>query len=211
MSHQTQIAPATAELLGDLAPLIEQLGSTDGLASLTDALASLSQLHAAADLQSFLQNYHAKILRPLELPAIQRAFNHAARNELRELIAYDRQIAGESLLQNFSHASRRAGQNQLLRLRPLRDHRLVQRYLAAVEQGEANGWHTLVYGLTLSVFSLPLRQGLCAYANQITRGFIDSAARTLALSQTESNQILNGFSATIPATIESLFADSLLA
>ena len=46
--------------------------------------------------------------------------------------------------------------------RPLRDQRLVQRYLTAVEQGEAQGWHTLVYGLTLAVYSLPLRQGTCS-------------------------------------------------
>ena len=49
---------------------------------------------------------------------------------------------------------------------PLRDERVVQRYLAAVESGEAHGWHTLVYGLTLVVYSLPLRQGLLGYAHQ---------------------------------------------
>ena len=165
MLHQTQLAPATADLLGDLHPLIEQLGSTDGLAALADAATSLPvrPITTAADLQLFLQNYHAKILHALELPAIQRAFHHAARNELRELIVYDRELAAEPLQQNFATASRRVGQAQLQRLRPLRDHRLVQRYLAAVEQGEAQGWHTLVYGLTLSVYSLPLRHQFGKY------------------------------------------------
>ena len=62
----------------------------------------------------------------------------------------------------------------------MRDQRVVQRYLQAVEGGQANGWHTLVYGLTLAVYSLPLRQGLLGYAHQTTRGFIYSAARMLA-------------------------------
>jgi len=54
---------------------------------------------------------------------------------------------------------RRVGQSQLKRFRSLRDHRLVQRYLKAVGEGRAHGWHTLVYGITLSVYSLPLIQG----------------------------------------------------
>ena len=47
------------------------------------------------ELRVFLKTYHAKILQPLELPAIQRAFAHAGRNELRELIALDQQLSGE--------------------------------------------------------------------------------------------------------------------
>ncbi len=63
-----------------------------------------------------------------------------------------------------------------------------KRYLAAVESGEAHGWHTLVYGLTLAVYSLPLRQGLLGYAQQTTRGFIQAAARSLELSETDSRR-----------------------
>jgi urease accessory protein UreF len=212
MLHQTQIAPATADLLGDLQPLIDQLGSADALAALAGDVSALPlrQITAAADLQAFLQNYHVKILQPFELPAIQRAFNHAARNELRELIAYDHQLADEPLLQNFASASKRVGQNQLLRLRPLRDHRLVQRYLTAVENGEAHGWHTLVYGLTLSVYSLPLRQGLCGYARQTTSGFIHAAAKSVTLSKIETAKILDDLSLTIPATVETLFTQITL-
>jgi hypothetical protein len=56
---------------------------------------------------------------------------------------------------------------------------VVQRYLHAVESDQADGWHTLVYGLTMAVYSLPLRQGLLGYAHQTTRGFIYSGARML--------------------------------
>jgi len=213
MLHQTQLAPATAELLGDLRPLIEQLGSAAGLAALAGGSGNLPvrRISTAADLQLFLQNYHTRILQPLELPAIQRAFNHARRNEVRELIACDRQMAGEPMLQNFSAASRLAGQSQLQRLRPLRDERVVQRYLGAVERGEAHGWHTLVYGLTLAVYSLPLRQGLVGYAQQTTRGFLQSAARSLALSESDYTTVFANLSAAFPAAVESLLAPSVLA
>jgi len=206
MLHQTQLAPGTAELLGDLRPLIEQLGLADSLTAMAGGLGAATprQISTAEDLKRCLEHYHAKILLPVELPAIQRAFDHAGRNELRELIAFDRQLAGESILQSFASASRRVGQSQLQRLRPLRDQRMLKRYLAAVELGEANGWHTLVYGLTLAVYSLPLRQGLIGYAHQTTRGFIQSAARSLALSETDSQKMLEEILTPIPAAVESL-------
>lgn len=213
MLHQEQNMPAeAAELLGDLHPLVEQLGSLDGLVTLNGASDSLQvrEVKSLPALRNFLQEYHAKILSPLELPAIQHAFSHASRNELRELVALDKRLAGESLLQNFAAASRRVGQGQLQRLRPLRDLRIVQRYLAAVDSGEAHGWHTLVYGLTLAVYSLPLRQGLLGYAHQTTRGFIQSAARSLKFSEKASRDLLQELCAPFPAAVDSLLAPALL-
>jgi urease accessory protein UreF len=206
MLRQSQLVPETAELLGDLGPLIEQIGAPRGLNTLAGAAGALQirRIHSAADLRAFVGNYHAEILQPLELPAIQRAFHHASRNELRELLAYDRQLAGEPLLQSFVSASRLIGQVQLERLRPLRDHRFAQRYLAAVGRGEADGWHTLIFGLTLAIYSVPLRQGLFVYAQQTTRGFIQAAARSLALSEAHSQTLLDEFSTALPAAIESL-------
>lgn len=205
--HQKLIAaPATAEMLGDLHPLIERIGSPEGLMSLAGAADAVhvGQITTAAELRLFLRNYHAQILQPCELPAIQRAFNHAVRNELRELIAFDKELAGEPILQSFVSASRRVGQAQLQRLRPLRDQRIIQRYLAAVGKGEASGWHTLVYGLTLAIYSVPLRQGLFGYARQTTHGFIHAAARSLRISETESNLILEEFSANLPTAVDGL-------
>ena len=183
---QTQLALSdAAEWLGDWHPLAEQLGSTNGLVTLGSVSASLRlvPVHDVPSLRSFLRNYQSQILLPFELPAIQSAHGHATRHEVRELIALDQGLAGQPLFSEFAAASRRVGQSQLRKLRPLRDQRVVQRYLHAVESGEAHGWHTLVYGLTLAVYSLPLRQGLLGYAHQTTRGFIYSAARMLRLSE----------------------------
>ena len=214
MLHKTQIEPAkAAELLGDLHPLIEQLGSAEGLAALAGGagLPPARPINTAGDLRVFLHNYRARVLEPVELPAIQRAFFHASRNELRELIALDGQLAQEPLLRKFAPASRRIGQERLARLRPLRDHRLLQRYLASVEQGEADGWHTLVFGLTMAVYSLPLRQSLLGYAHQTTGGFIRSAARSLALAENHSRELFEELCNGLPAAVESLLGSNIVA
>jgi urease accessory protein UreF len=207
MAKQPQVALVdAAEWLGDWHPLAEQLGSTDGLVTLgsVSALLRLNPVHDVRSLKDFLRTYLGRILLPLELPAIQAAYEHAGRHEVRELVALDQQLASEQLLQDFSGPSRRVGQSQLHKLRPLRDDRVVQRYLQAVESGHAHGWHTLVYGLTLWLYSLPLRQGLLGYAQQTTRGFIYSAARSLKLSERQCRRLFDELYADLPQAVEGL-------
>lgn len=182
-----------AEWLGDAHPLVAQLGTADGLASMHALAGSLTvkPITSLAALREFLQAYRDRILLPHELPAIQTAFTHASRNEVRELIAFDQQLASEPMLREFANASHRIGRDQLTKLRPLRDERMVQRYLTAVESGQAHGWHTLVYGMTLVLYSLPLRQGLLGYAHQTTRGFIHAAARGLTLKESECRDLFD--------------------
>jgi urease accessory protein UreF len=209
MVTQTQVALNDAvEWLGNWHPLAEQLGSVDGLVTLASA-SSLLRLQPVCDLPSlerFLRAYQARILIPYELPAIRSAHAHASCNGLRELVALDRNLAAEPVLQYLAKASQRVGQSQLRKLRPLRDLRVLQRYLRAVESGEAQGWHTLVYGLTLAIYSLPLRQGLLGYAHQTTRGFIYSAPRCLRLSERTCRALFNDLCAGLPAAIEPLFS-----
>lgn len=204
-----QLQPALgepAEWLGDWHPLVEQLGSTDGLVALSEVSACL-QISPVQDLPSlrrFLRDYYERLLLPIELPAIERAFGHACRHEVRELVGFDRQLADEPALKPFAEASRRVGRCELRKLRPLRDERVVRRYLEAVEQGEANAWHTLVYGLTLALYSMPLRQGLLGYGFHTTRSFIYSAARSLPLSERNCRGLLAELCAGLPHAVEAL-------
>ncbi len=210
MLTQKQIAQEPSLWLGDFHPLVEQLGLVDGLVTLGTVSASLQikPVENFRTLREFLKNYHSQILLPLELPAIRDAFNHASHNELRELVALDQKIAAEPLLKNFTEASRRVGESQLQRLRPLRDQRFVQRYLAAVESGEAQGWHTLIYGVTLAVYSLPLRQGMHRYAIETMRGFIHAAGRSLHFSETKAATLLEELCEDAPAAIETLLVQT---
>lgn len=212
MVKPTQLAlNDAAEWLGDWHPLAEQLGSTDGLLTLCSVSSEL-RLPPVADADSLeraLRQYQAQILVPIELPAIQAAHGHAARNELRELVALDQQLQGQPILRRFASASRRVGQGQLQKLRPLHDQRMVRRYLHAVEIGLAHGWHTLVYGLTLEIYSLALRQGLLGYAHQTTRGFIYSAARMLRLSERQCRHLFESLCAELPQAVEKLVREAV--
>ena len=195
-----------AEWLGDWHPLVEQLGSANGLVALSEISTSMEIpiVHDLPSLRRFLCNYQKHILVPHELPAIRRAFDHTCRHEVRELAEYDRRLADENALKPFAEASRRVGQTELLKLRPLRDERIVRRYLEAVDRGEANAWHTLVYGLTLALYSMPLRQGLLGYGFQTTRGFIYSAAKPLELSEKSCRALLEELCASLPDAVEKL-------
>jgi urease accessory protein UreF len=199
--------------LGDWHPLAEQLGSANGLVALSDISASMQVplVHDLASLRNFLTSYQGQLLLPVELPAIQRAFDHTCRHEVRELAEFDRQLAGEAALKPFAEASRRIGQTELLKLRPLRDERIVRRYLEFIERNEANAWHTLVYGLTLALYSIPLRQGLLGYGYQTTRGFIYSAAKALQLSEKDCRALLDELCGNLPAAVEGLIAQRVAA
>jgi urease accessory protein UreF len=193
LSSEQLLKREPAELLGDWHPLVAQLGSAEGLVEFA-AVASLLNVGAFSHeggLREFLQRYTNQLLLPLELPAIQRAFDHASRNELRELIEFDREQAQSPVLRDFGSASRRVGQEQLRRLKPLRDQRFIQRYLMAVGDGRAAAWHTLVYGVTLAVYSLPLRQGLLHYGAETLRGFVQLACRSITVSELVLQQMLD--------------------
>jgi urease accessory protein UreF len=205
------VPSSPAELLGDPHPLLDQLGSADDLA-ITSTVVSAVNFHRVSSLPAlriFLDAYRTDILVPVELPAIVSAYHHAARNEVKELIALDGRLAEESAIREFAMASCRVGQRQLSKLRPMRDQRLVQRYLAALEDGRARGWHTLVYGVSLAMFSLPLRQGLQHYAEQTARGFIDSSAKSLRLAEVDCDALLTEQAEHLPGSISAVLPPTL--
>ena len=209
MLENTDRAPReSVEQLVEPHPLLEQLGSMDGLVTLTSAAASLRRtpVDSLDSLVQFLEVYQSRILLPLELPAIFRAHHHASCNQTRELIALDGQITKLPILQEFASASRRIGRAQLGRLKPLRGERLVQRYLHAVDEELAQGWHTLVYGITLALYSIPVRQGLMHYARQTLGGFIHSAARPLRLSEKAGTEVLEHLCVDLRPKLEALIA-----
>jgi hypothetical protein len=156
--------PATGEeLAGEAAALTRALGSPDTLASLT-ALAELIDAPrpvSLPDVRAFLARYRERLLTPVELPAIRDAFEHARRGEA-GVVELDRRPPPRSA---GPHSRMPADGSAALRCDGfgLRD-RTLRRYLRAVENGEATGWHVVVFGLLLALFALPLRQALVHYA-----------------------------------------------
>lgn len=187
-------APDGSGLLGDVQALLAQLGSGEAQVPVTSA-----GMPATFDaVRKFLHDYKRKVLIAHEWPAIYRAYNHVRQNECHELIALDESLARDQHLAPFADASRRIGQFQLKRLGPLRGERVLQKYQAAIDEGRAHGWHTLVYGLTLAIYSLPVRQGLIHYAQQILRGYLESAAQSFSVSEEQHQSALNDLLADLP-------------
>lgn len=155
-----------------------------------------------AGFAGFLASYTREILMPHELPLIARAARHAEFHEVRELICLDQALLHRPVPTPLASASRRVGRSQLRRFRTLKDLRVMQRYRHAVEAGAAEGWHTIVYGLTLHGFSLPLRQGLMAYALRTLQSFTASAGAMTRLPTEFREKLFTGLSREISPAID---------
>lgn len=198
-----------APLRGDWRSLLEQLGLAPAPGDL-NLLADWLEVKPPANvagLRRFLAAYRDGQLLPRELPVIRDAFRHASRGETRELIALDSAPGTAPSAASFTRASHRVGREQLRRLRPLRDFRVAQRYLSAVESGEAHGWHTLAYGVTLAAYAVPLRQGLLHYARATLRSFAESGARALTLTEAELESLLEAGFQPVGAAVDALIGD----
>jgi urease accessory protein UreF len=191
LDQTTSLQQRATEILGDLNAFAEQLGGAESLGQVPLAASSWEGARIANPraLSAFLEHYASNVLIAHELPAVSRAYHHATRYELRELLAFDCELASVPVLRPFMPASRAVGQLQLRRLLPLKDERMVQRYIRAVDAGEANAWHTVVFGLVLTLYSLPLRQGLSHFAQQTLNGFIEAAANSAQISENHARQL----------------------
>lgn len=175
--------------------------------------AGWGQVRDAVTLKEFLVGYCECELPDFELAVIIRAWELASRSAWRELLELDVEVGGQMRARvdagvpGLVAASRRVGRSQLRRLLPLKDSRLVQRYGEAVESGRAAGWHTVVYGLFLGVFSIPLRSGMQHYGVQAVRGFLAGGASRLGISAVELAAIDQSVVELIPRSIERVLAE----
>jgi urease accessory protein UreF len=205
--HGREDSPEEAALLSaKFDALFRQVGSPDVYEEALLLPVTPGGIGSKHALRDFLQGYHTCVLAPLEMPAIAKAHFVASRGHSRELIALDAQVGAEPISPALASASRRTGRAQLERLRPLRDERVVQRYLAAVEAGRASGWHTMVYGLSLAVYSWPLRSALLTYARVTLSSLARSAAQPSGLAEAACQEVLQAIFLQLPTTLEQTVA-----
>jgi urease accessory protein UreF len=192
----------------DWRALEEQLGSPDEATAINSAAfaSTLTNIRTAEQLRDFLTQFQNKTIAQDELPTILRAYNHARRNEVREIIELDRSLKESFPNEALANASERVGRNQLRKMRGLKTERVVTRYWDAVYKKEAHGWHTVVFGVVLAVYSIPLRQGLNHYGNQTIRGFLEAGAAALRLRAPEVNELESSLLADMPAIVERTLA-----
>lgn len=152
-------------------------------------------------LRTFLEQYRDDVLSPKELPTMLRAQDLAFSGKARELVALDQEWGMTAATLRFAEASVAVGRRQLGRLRPMQDMRVIQKYAHAVESGAAQGWHVIVYGIALAVFSVPTRSGLLHYAQQTLGGFLDSAPTSHRLTEGSKREVWRELDASLPAII----------
>lgn len=211
--HGPNTPASSDELAGDIHPFTQAIGSPESLASLA-AVAELVQSpkpESIPALHAFLARYSERLLVPIELTSVRDAYQLARRGEVRELIQLDRQLHQQLGNSALADASRHLGRAHLRRLRPLRS-RPLQRYLEAVESGQAHGCHAIVYGFLLALFALPLRQGLAHYAHHAQLGLLESTTLGLPITAADRLRLRATCTARItPAVQETLPAGPLLA
>ena len=176
-------------------------------ADLVAGALGMGPLTSADELAVALERYRTTLLEPIELPTLTKAQRLASRGRTKELIALDQKFLGthpEWL--PLSTSSTRFGRDYLSRLRPLRDERVVQRMLEAVQTGKSPGHHLIVFGLTMAVYSIPARQGLADYAQGALEALISSAAGKLNLTQDDRNALFARSQSRLPEAIDRMVA-----
>ena len=208
MLEQRQLKDNAWSDAADWRALEEQLGSPDEATAMNSAALAgmLKGIHSAEQLRNFVTQFQSENLFTQELPMILRSYNHARRNEGREIIELDRSLKPAIADDPLAAASVRIGRNQLRRMRALRHEKVVSKYWDAVRNGDATAWHTVVFGVVLAVYSIPLRQGLHHYSRQTVRGFLEAGAARLRLREAEVDEIESSFTATMPAMIEKVLS-----
>ena len=188
MSRPSQFPSAEEQrLLGDIRALTSAIGLPQ-LHFFSEGSRGASTTEVSEHIEQFLRRYAFEMLVPFEFPVIRDAYLHTERNEASELVNLDWRLRNDLRLGAVAVASQAAGQKQLRRLRALRDQRVIRKYSKAVDANLAFGWHTIVYGMTLAVYSFPLVEGMRHYAEQTIGGLaLEALKEHPALSLSHSD------------------------
>ena len=170
-----------------------------------DANSQPFDIEAVSDLRGlrlFLDRYERDILRPIELPAVLSAYWFANRGQFLELLELDAELSANASLMPFAEASLSVGREQLRLLKPMYDQRMVQRFRKCVVAGEARGWNPIVFGIFLSIHSVPVREGLVQFGTQLWSGLVTGAREGCHLPAGECTELLGEYLDRLPGWIE---------
>ncbi|MCW5558010.1 MAG: hypothetical protein KIT22_09305 [Verrucomicrobiae bacterium] len=165
---------------------------------------ALAHAASVAALREAVDRHAERVICAREWPVVLQAWQLAREGRVRELLELDAAWGRDMAHAEFAGASFQVGRRQLGKLRGLRHERVIQRYLDAIEAGEARGWHPVVYGVVLAVYHLPLRQGLMHFATRTLAGLVSLAERRHRLPAAECQALLDAICSQLPGRLPEL-------
>jgi urease accessory protein UreF len=168
----------------------------------------LESVTSLKEFRVFLDRYEKEIFCDIELPAVHSAYWFANRGQFKELLDLDAELTESPSLRLFSEESLCVGRQHLRMLKPMYDQRLLQRYRKCVINGEAKGWNPIVFGIFLSIHSVPVREGLLQFGTQTWNGFINGIREQCGFSESECSKLLNKYVNHLPRWIEDVVVES---
>ena len=160
------------------------------------------------ELRVFLARYEKEIFCDIELPAVHSAYWFANRGQFKELLSLDAELTANPTLQLFSEESLYVGRQHLRMLKPMYDQRMLQRFRKCVINGDAKGWNPIVFGMFLSIHSVPVREGLLQFGRQTWSGFINGIREQRDLPELECSLLLKEHMDRLPTWIENVVVES---
>jgi len=168
----------------------------------------LDRPESPAALTRLGERFRDAVLLPRELPALLATHEFARRGRSRELLKEEKKLALARDWRALVAPSRRVGGHLLSQLRPLRDERIVQRFLDAHCAGRTPGFHLTVLGVTSALFHVPPRQVLWDYALTLLDGLALTAGQRLRLAAPTRQAIVRNISQPIPPKLGSMLDES---
>lgn len=112
--------------------------------------------------------------------------------KLAAALAIDRELDALKIGRDTRLASRQMGR-QIIKVSAEqgRDHRLLQEFRTAIEEGRTPGHLPVSLGLTLAAFGWSRQDAVAAYLYQMAQGFVSAAMKLLPVGQHEGQHLLD--------------------
>lgn len=112
--------------------------------------------------------------------------------KLAATLAVDRELDALKIGRDTRLASRQMGRQVIkVSAEQGRDHRLLQEFRTAIEEGRTPGHLPVSLGLTLAAFGWSRQDAVAAYLYQMAQGFVSAAMKLLPVGQQEGQHLLD--------------------
>jgi urease accessory protein len=153
-------------------------------------------------LRTYLLRHVVPALAAAELPLVHAAWQAAGARDAARLVELDDLAEALRTTRELREASRRIGFQRLQTLLQLDTNQLLQDF---VELGGA-GHAPVVFGIECSLWNVPERSALQAYAYQAVSGQVAAAFKLLSFGQMAAQRLINDLGAELEARIDAALA-----